>query len=321
MSLRIVFLGDSQSVFSSRHFAALMASPCCLVGVVDAPPRQQVSTNRLPQGLRNIVDEANALNVPVFCPARADDRTFLAGLRELAPDLFIAAGYGLILRREVLAMPRLLAANFHASLLPLYRGRHPVFWTLRGDERWAGLTVHAVDPGIDTGDILYQVKVRTRRNDTVAALYERIMARSVALVAKLLQDAEQGTVPRRPQTAGQGSYFSFVTEEDFRLHWSWPAGRVRRHITMTPGKCYAETPGGRVYFVDANLAARQPAAAPGVVVALGRRRAAIATGQGAVSLGGVRLDDGAETSMAELCRRWGIGVGATLTATRPVAMA
>jgi len=312
MSLRIVYFGDSQSVFSSRHLAALLAAPCRLVGVVDAPPRQQVSTNPLPSGHVDIVGEARALAVPVFRPARTDDPDFVAALRELAPDLFIAAGYGLILKTEVLAVPRLLAANFHASLLPHYRGRHPVFWTLRGGERWAGLTVHAIDRGIDTGDILYQVKVRTRREDTVAALYERIMERSVALVSRLLQDAEQRRVPRRPQPAGQGSTFSFVTEEDFRIHWSWPAERIRRFITMTPGKCFADTPAGRVHFVDAQTAAGQPGVAAGVVVALGRRRATVAAGQGAVSLGGVRPAHGAGTSMAELCRTWGIGVGQVL---------
>jgi methionyl-tRNA formyltransferase len=316
MTLRIVFFGDSQSVFSSRHFGALQEAPCRLVGVVDAPPRQRLSTNPLPPGLPNFGDAARATGIPVFEPARTDDPEFVAAVRALAPDLFVAAGYGLILKPKLLEVPRLVAANFHASLLPHYRGRHPVFWTLRAGERWAGLTVHAIDAGIDTGDILYQVKVRTRRDDTVAALYERIMDRSVGLVPRLLHDAGRGAMPRRPQAAGEGSYFSRTTEEDFRIHWSWPAERIRRHITVTPGKCFADTPAGRVYLVDARLATRQKEAAPGVVVALGRQRATVAAGEGAVSLGSLRLADGAQMPMAKLCRRWRIAVGATLVVAR-----
>ncbi len=73
----------------------------------------------------------------------------------LCPDMFVAVGYTDLLRAPLLAVPRILAANFHASLLPAYRGRHPVFWALRHGERWAGLTVHVMDEGFDTGDVLY----------------------------------------------------------------------------------------------------------------------------------------------------------------------
>ena len=58
-------------------------------------------------------------------------------------------------------LPKLVAANFHASLLPAYRGKHPLFWALRHGELWTGLTVHVMAPGFDTGEILYQIRVRT----------------------------------------------------------------------------------------------------------------------------------------------------------------
>ena len=105
-----------------------------------------------------------------------------------------------LLKAEILAVPRLLAANFHASLLPAYRGKHPLFWALRNGERWTGLTVHVMDGGLDTGDILYQVRVRTRRDDTVASLYDRVIGRSLPLVGRLIADAEAGQAA--PEAAG-----------------------------------------------------------------------------------------------------------------------
>lgn len=43
--LRVVFFGNSQSVFSNRHFQALLETPCELVGIADVPPAKRTSTN------------------------------------------------------------------------------------------------------------------------------------------------------------------------------------------------------------------------------------------------------------------------------------
>jgi methionyl-tRNA formyltransferase len=309
MALRIIFFGKSESTFTSRHFGPLLEAGHHLAAVVDVPPARRGSTNPLPAGLPDFVRVARQRGIPVFRPATSRDPAFVASLRPLAPDLFVAVGYALILTPQLLALPRLLAANFHASLLPAYRGKHPVFWTLRGGERWAGLTVHAMDPGIDTGDILYQVRVRTRRDDTVATLYDRIMDRSVNLVARLLRDAERGSIPRRPQPPGAGSYFSSTSDEDFRIIWAWPAERIRRHIVVTPGRCYGDRLGGRVFFVDAERAQPIRPARPGEILAIGRSRCLVAAGEGAVSLGRVRTADGHEQSMAALCKERGLVVG------------
>jgi methionyl-tRNA formyltransferase len=221
-------------------------------------------------------------------------------------------GYDRILKPTILAVPRLLAANFHASLLPQFRGKHPVFWTLRNSDRWAGLTVHFMDPGIDTGDIIYQVKVRTRRDDTVSSLYERIMAKSVYLIGRLVDDVEEGTVPRRDQELDKGSYFSSIKDEDYAIDWSWDAEKIRRTIVMTPGKCYSQFDGRRLSFSQAERARSLFEGPPGTVLGLGRTRCLIASGDGAVWLGRGRIGDGEERSLASICREHGYGVGDAL---------
>ena len=309
MGLRVIFWGNSQSTFSGHHFQGLADVPCELAAVVDVPPSKQGSTNPLPAGLPDFVDVARGLDIPALAPVNPSEPSFIEQIRALAPDLFIAVGYALILKPALLSVPRLLSANFHASLLPHYRGKHPVFWTLRGGERWAGLTVHVMDPGIDTGNIIYQVKVRTRRDDTVASLYGRIMDRSVALVGRLVADADRGAVPHRWQAIGQGSYFSSTTEEDFCIDWTWPAEKIRRHIVMTPGKCFTSLAGRRLYFYRAEKARGQWEAAPGTLLSIGRVRCAVATGEGAVWLGLARLSDGPEQPAAAICRQLGLKPG------------
>jgi methionyl-tRNA formyltransferase len=228
-------------------------------------------------------------------------------MRGLRPDLFLAVGYLYRFREDLLAAPRLLAANFHASLLPAFRGLHPVFWTLRGGEPWGGLTVHVIDEGLDTGDILYQVHLRTRREDSVGSLYDRIMDRSVGLVERLITDAEAGTLCRRPQGATGVSYHSSVGEEDFRIDWRRDAEQLRRWICATPDRCFCDVGDERVYFAKAELD-NDAHAEPGTLIRIGRRRCTITAGRGAVSVGQMRTQE-EELPAADWCRKRGLRVG------------
>jgi methionyl-tRNA formyltransferase len=313
VTLRVLFFGNSQSVFSNRHFQALLETSSKLVGVVDVPPSKRTSTNPSQIDLASFVAVARQRQVPIFEPASPNLPEFVQAISALSPDLFLAVGYTNLLKEQVLSVPRLLAANFHASLLPAYRGKHPVFWALRHGERWAGLTVHMMDLGLDTGDILYQVRVRTRQRDSVATLYERIMERSVKLVRRLIEDAETGQLQPRPQLELGASYYSSVSEDDFRLDWSRDAEQLRRWIQTSPGQCFSDVGGHRLFFLDAAVVERTGDAPPGVLVQIGRTSCTVAAGVGALRLRRGRLSQQEEESLPRLCRDLGLKPGASLT--------
>ena len=302
MSLGVVFFGNSEGVFSNRHFQALLMAPCVLAGVVDVPSAKRTSTNTRSVEGSSFVELARARSIPTFEPASPNEPDFVEAVRALRPDLFIAVGYMNLLKVEILRVPRLLAANFHASLLPAYRGKHPLFWALRNGERTVGLTVHVMDPGFDTGDILYQVRLRTRRSDTVAGVYDRLMVKSVRLVGRLIAHATKGELRRRPQPQCGASYFSSVREQDRRLDWLLEAERLRRWIQVSPGQCYSLFGGRKIFFLDAAVVPRRRSIAPGTVVEIGRESVTIATGRCALRVGKVRVDQGSERSAPEVFR-------------------
>jgi methionyl-tRNA formyltransferase len=302
MSLRVVFFGNSEGVFSNRHFQELLVAPCALAGVVDVPPAKRTSTNTRSVEGSSFVELARGRGIPAFEPASPNEPDFVEAVSALQPDLFIAVGYMNLLKAEILRVPRLLATNFHASLLPAYRGKHPLFWALRDGERMVGLTVHVMDPGFDTGDILYQVRLRTRRSDTVADVYDRLMVKSVRLIGRLIADTEKGKLRRRPQPQRGASYFSSVCEEDRRLDWSLEAERLRRWIQVSSGQCYSLIAGRKIFFLDAEVVPRRPSIAPGTVVEIGRKSVTIAAGRRALRVGKVRVDQGSERSAPEVFR-------------------
>jgi UDP-4-amino-4-deoxy-L-arabinose formyltransferase/UDP-glucuronic acid dehydrogenase (UDP-4-keto-hexauronic acid decarboxylating) len=312
--VRAVFFGSSDSVFSNRHFHELLRSGCGVVGVVDVPPARRTSTNETALQGESFIAAARRLGIPDFEPANPNDPLFIEEIRALMPDMFTAVGYMLLLKGPLLAVPRVIAANFHASLLPAYRGKHPVFWALRHGESWSGLTVHEMGPGLDTGDIIFQVKVRTRETDSVADLYERIMRESVPLVPRLVACVSEGNVPRTPQRTQGGSYFGATVPADFRMDWRRDARVLARWITATPGKCFAAIGGHRLYILDGCASAGAGNARPGTLARMDREACLITAGDGAVCINRVRTADGKEMSAREALREIGIVQGSTLDA-------
>jgi methionyl-tRNA formyltransferase len=309
--LKVVFFGNSEGVFSNRYLQAFAESPCQIVGVVDVPPARRTSTNtRSSVGTTDFVATAHQRDIPAFEPSSPNQPGFVQAMHTLEPDLFVAVGYMNVLKEPILSVPRLLTVNFHASLLPAYRGKHPVFWALRNGERWSGMTVHAVDRGLDTGDILYQVKVRTRRNDTVASLYDRIMERSIWLPARLVEDARRGQLHPRPQPEEGASYYSLVGAEDFRLDWSLPAERLRRMIVTSPGQCFCDVAGHRIFFLDAEVVAAPDESPPGTLVAVRRGSGVIRAGDAGLWVRRMKVDGAAVQTMSEVCQALGLRSGA-----------
>ncbi len=312
-NLRIIFFGNSQSVFSNRFFNPLLDTPCDLAGVVDVPPAKRQSTNPWTgSGKPSFVDTSRERGTPVFEPSNPNTPDFEETLAGLSPDLFLAAGYMFLLKPALLSIPRLLAVNLHASLLPAYRGKHPVFWALRNGERQAGLSAHVMDPHFDTGEVLYQVRVRTRKQDTVSSLYERIINKSVSLVPRLVTDVAKGSLPRIPQPQAGASYFSSVSDADFQLDLTRPAESLRRWIQTSPGECWRMVAGRRVYFFNAKVEPYSGTAVPGELIRLGRYSATLATGQDALTVRWVRPDGEDKRSLAAFCAKFGLKVGSIL---------
>ena len=132
-------------------------------------------------------------------------------IRALAPDLAIHVGSGL-LRAPLLSVPRLGTLNIHNGVLPWFRGVNVAEWSaLLGEP--VGCTVHLVDPGVDTGDILLVREVDVRGARSIEALRRRVDRAQAGILGEVLRAiVEDARLPeRRAQRAGEGRQF-------FRMH-------------------------------------------------------------------------------------------------------
>jgi len=71
--------------------------------------------------------------------------------------LGLSISFNKIFKKEILEKIKII--NLHPSWLPKFRGPSPVLWAIKNCEKEIGLTLHFVDEGIDTGDIIKQVKI------------------------------------------------------------------------------------------------------------------------------------------------------------------
>jgi hypothetical protein len=118
-------------------------------------------------------------------------------LRRLEPDVVVVYGTRIIKWRTLGAVAAPFI-NYHAGINPKYRGQNGAYWARsRADHAHAGVTVHLVDEGVDTGAVLYQAKVDFP-DDNIATYQHRQMAAALPLLIRAVEDALAGQLrPRR----------------------------------------------------------------------------------------------------------------------------
>lgn len=115
-------------------------------------------------------------SVADFEDRAARDRAIASHLRDVGTDLVVLAGYMAILSEEFIAAFFGRIINVHPSLLPKYPGLRAIEQAIEAGETQTGVTVHYVDEGVDTGDVIAQEMVGIAPGESAEALAERIHA-------------------------------------------------------------------------------------------------------------------------------------------------
>ena len=124
-------------------------------------------------------------NIPYLKGVNINSDEFIKLAQSFTCDLFVSMSFNQIFREQIINLPRLKTINCHAGKLPFYRGRNILNWALINDEKEFGITVHYIDQGIDTGDIILQRTFPITDEDD----YNSLLEVSYTECAKILYDA------------------------------------------------------------------------------------------------------------------------------------
>jgi len=145
----------------------------------------------------------------------------------LRPDLLLVASYPRILPAALLASARLGGLNVHTAPLPRHRGPDPIFWTYMDNDAEAGVTVHWMDDGIDTGEIAAMHTLPLVRGRPSRDLYFELAETAAGLVSNVLAQIAQGVQPRLAQPGAGASYQSARQRMAAHIPFGeWPSERV-----------------------------------------------------------------------------------------------
>lgn len=160
---------------------------------------------------------------PTTIKNNAELRERLTGM---APDAIIVVGYGRIIPRWMIDLPRFGNLNLHASLLPKYRGAAPIQWAIAFGEKTTGVTSMRIDAGLDTGDILLQKEVTIDADDTAETLAPRLAELGANLMVETLTGLVAGTISPRPQNNGEATLAPVLRKEDGMIDFTRSAREI-----------------------------------------------------------------------------------------------
>ena len=186
-----------------------------------------------------------------------NDRGWKEFVRDTTPDLIIAAGFPFILKGQSLKIAPEGILNIHPSFLPYYRGPHPLEWQIINGESQAGVTIHFMDEGIDSGEIVVQDRVRILATDNLKTVQLKAMRKGARLLDEVLQRIEVRRLKSFAQDESLASYWGPIREDDARINWCRTSREICNLVRgLQPGfPAFSEVNGYRCsfYHVTANI--------------------------------------------------------------------
>jgi len=184
MVFNLVYFGSPS--FSADILESLITNPIGNIKVVAVVTNPDRPTGRhqllIPSPVAQLAQQHH---LPVFKPDKLDSSN-LAHLKLLNPHLFLIAAYGKIIPLEWLDLPQIAPLNLHFSLLPQYRGALCIHETIKNQDRHTGVTLMEVDPDLDHGPIIAQVKQSISISDDTASLTKKLTRKAIQLTKVVL---------------------------------------------------------------------------------------------------------------------------------------
>ncbi len=159
--------------------------------------------------------------VPLLLLSKKDYRIQLAdAIEQYKPDIGVIMTFPYVLPAEIITMPAKGFVNFHYGLLPACRGPQPILWHLLNNDTEAGVTLHQLDAGIDTGPVITQEKIPIAQNDTYGTLQTKLAYLAAKLSANFLKILSYGTIiPSAPQDESKAAYYNMPGAKELTIDW------------------------------------------------------------------------------------------------------
>jgi methionyl-tRNA formyltransferase len=217
--VNILLVGEESAGIQTLR--ALVDSDHRIVAVMASPSKNN-------GGLANLWETAERLGYQTWLSKLVKDPRFADEVRAAEVDVILNIHSLFIINGEVVSAPRIGCFNMHPGPLPRYAGLNAPSWAIYRGETSHGVTIHKMEPGIDTGPIVYQELFDIDDADTGLTVNARCARSGIELVLRLIEtaSADPAAIPLTPQDLTKREYFGREVPYEGRLIWSLPAHEI-----------------------------------------------------------------------------------------------
>lgn len=221
MSRELTLVLVAQESAGSRVLRAAAETGHRLAAVLTSPEAE-------PTGSRSVTEAADVLHVPVWPAELVRDPGLAERLEAEGVDLLLNIHSLFIVHPNVLVAPTIGCFNLHPGPLPEYAGLNAPSWAIYNGESSHAVTLHWMQPGIDTGPIAYRIDFPIREDESALAVTAKCVREGFALVGRLLADAAEDpeAIPKLEQDLSRRRYFGREVPNGGRLSWEVPARQI-----------------------------------------------------------------------------------------------
>ncbi len=169
---------------------------------VDAVEVDQLMHQAFPEESFSLAELASRKGLALLPVWNLNSPEAVTALQSVNADLGVVMGTR-ILKRSTFNVPRLGSINVHKGKVPEFRGMPPAFWELYERADTCGVTIHFVNDGLDTGDIIRETEIPVHQLDRPDTLRHRLNEVSIALLQDAVRDLASGTARPRKQPPTQ----------------------------------------------------------------------------------------------------------------------
>lgn len=299
-ALRVGFAGTPD--FAANILAALLESRHQVTCVFTQPDRP-AGRGRQPKA-SPVKELAQAHDIEVFQPIGLRDESSRQPLVDANLDVLVVAAYGLILPAAVLDTPRLGALNVHASLLPRWRGAAPIQRAIEAGDKESGVTIMAMDEGLDTGDMLLKRRVPINATTTGGSLHDALAKQGASAIVDVLDKLAEAPheVKAEAQPSTGITYAAKLTKAEAQLDFSQPASQLCARINaFNPWPvAWANANGNALRIWAAHADPATQAVAPGTLLTSGGNELRVACGEGTLCITRAQLPGSKALEIREL---------------------
>lgn len=134
---------------------------------------------------------ANKNRIPLLIFSKSNISEIIKKISKPNFDIFIVSSFPYLLSKKIYSLPRYGTLNIHAGALPRYRGYHPLNWAIIRGEETIGVTIHYIDEGIDSGNIIAQETMPLTVHDDINSIKKRAIKIGERLLVKTVREIEK----------------------------------------------------------------------------------------------------------------------------------